>query len=110
MHPPGKCDRGPYDRSFDVAYTTVHTGPVHGGTALNIVPHACTFDFEFRCLPGDDPDVLMREFVNYLRGTLEPEMKAVDAACGFEVQPLSHIGAMDTRLADSRHGTSCGRQ
>ena len=90
-------DRGPYDRSFDVAYTTVHTGPVHGGTALNIVPHACTFDFEFRCLPGDDPDVLMREFVNYLRGTLEPEMKAVDAACGFEVQPLSHIGAMDTR-------------
>jgi acetylornithine deacetylase len=90
-------DQGPYDRSFDIAYTTVHTGPVHGGTALNIVPHACTFDFEFRCLPGDDPDVLLREFMDYVHGTLEPEMKAVDAACGFQVRPLSHIGAMDTR-------------
>ncbi|MDH4149609.1 MAG: M20/M25/M40 family metallo-hydrolase, partial [Betaproteobacteria bacterium] len=26
-------DQGPYDRGFDVAYTTVHTGTIHGGTA-----------------------------------------------------------------------------
>src|SRR5690606_36831554 len=43
-------DRGPYDRSFDVAYTTMHTGVIRGGTALNIMPHDCVFDFEFRNL------------------------------------------------------------
>ena len=51
-------DRGPYDRSFDVPYTTIHTGVIRGGTALNIVPNACAFDFEFRHLPGDDPAAL----------------------------------------------------
>ena len=42
---------GPFDNEFDVAHTTVHTGIVHGGTALNIVPKDCYFDFEFRYLP-----------------------------------------------------------
>src|SRR4051812_43490418 len=30
-------DSGPYDRGFDIAHTTVHTGVMRGGTALNIV-------------------------------------------------------------------------
>ena len=59
-------DRGPYDRGFDVAHTTVHTGVMRGGTALNIVPHECTFDFEFRHLPGDDPEKLFEEFKSYV--------------------------------------------
>ena len=89
-------DQGPYDRSFDVAYTTVHTGLVRGGAALNIVPHECSFDFEFRCLPGDDPDALLREFTDYVRGTLEPEMQAIDPGAGFDIRPLSRIAALDT--------------
>src|SRR6185295_18057236 len=32
---------GPYDRGFDVAHTTVHTGVLEGGTALNVIPHEC---------------------------------------------------------------------
>ena len=43
---------GPFDEDFDVAHSTVHTGTVHGGTALNIVPKDCDFDFEFRYVPG----------------------------------------------------------
>src|SRR6185503_1338239 len=43
-------DGGPFDRGFDVPHTTVHTGVLHGGTALNIVPHDAMFDFEFRHL------------------------------------------------------------
>src|SRR3546814_7120175 len=45
---------GPFDDLFDVAHTTVHTGVVKGGTALNIVPKDCWFDFEFRYLPEQD--------------------------------------------------------
>ncbi|MSQ73832.1 MAG: acetylornithine deacetylase [Betaproteobacteria bacterium] len=88
-------DNGPYDRGFDVAHTTVHTGVLHGGTALNIVPHECSFDFEFRHLPGDDPEKLFEEFKSYVVQTLEPEMRAVFRDAGFDIQLMSQIPAMD---------------
>lgn len=88
-------DSGPYDRAFDVAHTTVHTGVFHGGTALNIVPHECSFDFEFRHLPGDDPEKLFAEFSEYVKQTLEPEMRAVYKNAGFDIQLMSQIPAMD---------------
>ena len=89
-------DQGPYDRGFDIAHTTVHTGVVHGGTALNIVPHQCAFDFEFRHLPGDDPERLLREFKDYVRTRLEPEMRSIHAASGFVIEPISEIPVLNT--------------
>ncbi len=89
-------DRGPYDRGFDVAYTTVHTGIIRGGTALNIVPQDCVFDFEFRNLPGDDPEALRAEFEAHVRTVIEPEMHAVDPRSGFRIEKMSEIPALDT--------------
>lgn len=89
-------DDGPHDHGFDVTHTTVHTGVIRGGTALNIVPHECTFDFELRYLPGEDADQLLREFREYLARELEPEMRALDARAGFEITELSEIPALDT--------------
>jgi acetylornithine deacetylase len=89
-------DHGPYDRSFDIAHTTVHTGVIRGGTALNIVPPECVFEFEFRHLPGDDPEALLREFTEYIGNSLEPEMRAVHAGAGFIIEPLSKIPSLDT--------------
>ncbi|MBX3664912.1 MAG: acetylornithine deacetylase [Burkholderiales bacterium] len=89
-------DRGPYDRGFDIAYTTVHTGVIRGGTALNIVPQDCVFDFEFRNLPGDDPERLRAEFEAHVRAAIEPEMHAVDPRTGFTIEKMSEIPALDT--------------
>jgi acetylornithine deacetylase len=89
-------DQGPFDRSFDVAHTTVHTGVLHGGTALNVIPHECAFDFEFRHLPGDDPERLLHEFREYVSRKLEPEMRAVHPAAGFIIERLSEIPMLDT--------------
>lgn len=89
-------DHGPYDHGFDVAHTTVHTGVIRGGVALNVIPHECTFDFEFRHLPGDDPERLLNEFNDYLRTRLEPEMRAVHAAAGFVIAPISDIPVLDS--------------
>jgi acetylornithine deacetylase len=88
-------DTGPFDRGFDVAYTTVHSGVIRGGTALNVIPHECTFDFEFRHLPGDDPERLLREFKHFVRTRLEPEMCEIHAAAGFVIEPLSVIPVLD---------------
>jgi acetylornithine deacetylase len=89
-------EHGPYDRGFDVAHTTVHVGVIRGGTALNVIPHECCFDFEFRHLPGDDPDRLLHEFREFVSKRLEPEMRAVHAAAGFIIEPLSAIPVLDT--------------
>jgi acetylornithine deacetylase len=88
-------DKGPHDHGFDVPHTTVHTGVVRGGTALNIVPHECSFDFEFRHLPGDDPDALISELEAHIARAIEPEMHAVDPATGFDIAQLSEIPALD---------------
>ena len=89
-------DRGPYDGSFDVAHTTVHTGVIRGGTALNVIPHECAFDFEFRHLPGDDPERLLGEFTDYVRSALEPEMRKVHAEAGFRIEPMSGTPMLET--------------
>jgi len=81
-------DRGPFDAAYEVPYTTVHTGVIRGGTALNIVPRDCRFDFEFRHLPSEDPDVLFAELKRFA-ATLLPEMHAVDATTHIEFDPLS---------------------
>jgi acetylornithine deacetylase len=89
-------DAGPHDHGFDVAHTTVHTGVIRGGTALNIVPGECTFDFEVRHLPGDDPVALLEELQSHIATHIEPEMHAIDSGTGIEIVQLSEIPALDT--------------
>ena len=84
-------DQGPYDEEFNPPYTTVHTGVVRGGTALNIVPLGCTFEYEFRHLPEDDPEALQGELRAHLEEHLLPEMLAVDSTSGFEFESMSQI-------------------
>jgi len=88
-------DQGEYDKAYDVPYTTVHTGVIRGGTALNIVPRDCHFDFEIRYLPFDDPDELFTEVREYSRRFL-PEMHTVDPATYIEFDLLSASPGFDT--------------
>jgi len=88
-------DRGPFDHAYDIAYTTVHTGTIRGGTALNIVPRDCTFEFEIRHLPFDDPDELFREIEAHASTHL-PAMRAVDPDCFIEFDLLSTMPGFDT--------------
>ena len=88
-------ERGGFDAGYDVPYTTVHAGIIRGGTALNIVPRDCHFDFEFRHLPFDDPDSLLAE-VKRFAATLQPEMHAVDPMTHIEFDHLSTLPGFDT--------------
>ncbi len=74
-------ENGPFDPGYDPPYTTVHTGVIAGGTALNIVPRDCSFEFEFRNLPDHDAETLMAEVRGFAQD-LAPEMLAVDPAAG----------------------------
>ncbi len=87
-------DQGPYDSAYDVPYTTVHTGVIHGGTALNIVPRDCWFDFEFRHLPLDNPDELFAEVKGYADRFM-PEMRRIASDTHIEFDTLSATPGFD---------------
>jgi len=88
-------DAGKRDDAYDVPYTTAHVGTIRGGTALNIVPRDCTFDFEIRHLPFDDPDRFIRDVEQFAAGFL-PAMHAVDAGTYIEFDNLSTLPGFDT--------------
>ena len=88
-------ENGRFDRDYDVPYTTVHVGTIKGGTALNIVPRDCDFRFEFRHLPFDDPDLLLREVKAFAERFL-PEMHAVAPDTGITFEELSVSPGYDT--------------
>jgi acetylornithine deacetylase len=74
------------DDLYDVPHSTLSTGMINGGSAINIVPRQCEFVFEFRYLPGIDPAEVMSQIRDYAAGTLEPAMRAVapEARIAFE--------------------------
>jgi acetylornithine deacetylase len=88
-------DTGPRDPGFDVPFTTLQTGTLKGGTAVNIVPRACELEFEFRYLPGADPDALIAEIQSYAKRVLEPEMQRIAPDAGFEFEMQSEIPGLD---------------
>jgi len=89
-------ENGPYEEGFEVTYTTLHTGVINGGTALNIIPNHCEFKFEIRNIPKQDPKPLLDEIIDYARDQLEPEMKAIGPNCGIEFEHVSGYPGMFT--------------
>jgi len=45
---------GPRDSEYEVPYTTLHVGTIHGGAQLNIVPDHCDLELEIRNIAADD--------------------------------------------------------
>jgi acetylornithine deacetylase len=64
------------DQSYSVPHTTFHVGNINGGTALNIVPRQCEFEFEIRNLPQQDLDSLVHEIRHYANDVLLVDMQS----------------------------------
>jgi len=90
---------GPFDSGYDPPYTTVHTGVIDGGTALNIVPALCEFEFEFRNLPNHDVNDLMAELRAFAQ-TMIPEMLEIDEASGIMFAEYNTTAGLDTAPDD----------
>jgi acetylornithine deacetylase len=91
-----KREEGPFEPDYAPPYTTIHTGLIRGGTALNIVPKECSFDFEFRLLPQDDPEAPLRELAAFAEARLLPEMRAVRPETGIRFEEISSFPGLDT--------------
>jgi acetylornithine deacetylase len=87
-------DKGPFDTIFDVPHSTLSTGLIQGGTAINIVPGACEFVFEFRHLASLDVDALVRRIEGFAR-ELEARMRQVNPQTGIEFTPIYEYPGLD---------------
>ncbi len=91
---------GPFNKQFDPPFTTVHTGVIRGGTAVNIVPNTCEFAFEIRNIPEINAEDLANEIRQYAFKTIEPRMKEIDPKAGFEIRSAASVSAFDIDNAD----------
>jgi acetylornithine deacetylase len=78
-----------HDVRFDPPFTTVQTGVISGGKALNIVPADCRFDFEIRALPAQDPRDVADQLQQYAETHVLPIMRAVNAGSDIRFSELS---------------------
>ncbi|SDK62096.1 acetylornithine deacetylase [Pseudomonas delhiensis] len=85
-----------HDPRFDPPYSTVQTGVINGGRALNIVPAECQFDFEVRALPSDDPQQVAEQLRDYAETELLPKMRAVKQEADIRFSELSAYPALAT--------------
>jgi len=84
------------DLRFDPPFSTVQTGVINGGKALNIVPQQCSFDFEVRALPAHDPRQVADALRDYAERSLLPAMQAVSAHSAISISELSSYPGLAT--------------
>ena len=90
-----KQANGPFEDSYDIPYSTVHTGTVQGGTALNIVPNNCSFVFEIRNIAAEDPRELLSQFKAYAEGLIA-EMHKISTDCDIDIAITTEYPGLST--------------
>ncbi|OWT77518.1 acetylornithine deacetylase [Achromobacter sp. HZ28] len=78
--------KGPYDKFYDVPFSTLTTNQIRGGIAVNTIPDACEFTYEFRNLPGMSPGDIQADIQRYVSETLLPRMHAEFPAARVEIE------------------------
>ena len=85
-----------HDARFDPPFSTVQTGVISGGKALNIVPADCRFDFEIRALPAHDPSEVAQSLQAYAEQHVLPRMRAVSEQSEIRFSELSAYPGLAT--------------
>jgi acetylornithine deacetylase len=109
-------ERGDSSGRFDPPYTTVHVGTISGGTARNILSKTCTFHWEFRGLPGLDPQEIPDRLARFADEVALPRLNRfgpfgrIETALevfvpGLAPEPGSEAEKLALRLA-GRNGTA----
>ncbi|MCP4011405.1 MAG: acetylornithine deacetylase [Proteobacteria bacterium] len=88
--------KGPFDERFTPPHSTLHVGKISGGTAVNIIPELCEFEFEIRNIPGQDSRQIANKIEDFAKETLLPDMQAVSSNSDIQWQVLAQFPGLDT--------------
>lgn len=91
------------DQRFDPPFSTLQVGTIIGGSALNIVPQDCSFDFEIRHLPTLSVERLLENVKAYVLEELVSEMRQVSEDSSITFEPLTQYPGLltDTKTSFS---------
>jgi acetylornithine deacetylase len=89
------------DHSYSVPHSTFHVGSIKGGTALNIVPQQCEFEFEIRNLPQQDLAALVHEIKHYANDVLLVDMRSRYPECEIRFDETSYYPGLHTDPASA---------
>jgi acetylornithine deacetylase len=92
---------GPNDNDFDVPFSSMVTTLIKGGNAVNTIPASCEFVFEYRFLPGVDPDEVINQLKSYAQNELLPQMNSPVLKGAIEFELLSAYPGLDAKLSDA---------
>lgn len=85
--------RSENDPRFDPPWSTISVGTIKGGTAPNIVPKTCGFNWQVRSLPTASPEDVPARLARYAEVELLPKMKAVTAEAAIETKTVHSVPA-----------------
>lgn len=98
---------GDKDARYEPPFSTVQTGTISGGAAVNVVPDRCEFDFEIRQLPGGDGTRLISELTAFATQTLLPEMKRTYTDAAIDLQRLVEYPGLRDDASSNALKTLC---
>ena len=91
--------QGPFDHQYDVPFTTIHTGTVQGGSALNIVPNHCELVFEIRNIADENAMDILQQFRDYAR-QLEQQMQQHTDTCAIDTEIITEYPGLNCTDAE----------
>jgi acetylornithine deacetylase len=88
------------DQEFNVPFTTLHVGSIHGGTMLNVIPASCSFEFEIRNVPADDTDAILGD-LRAAAETVAAPYRERFSTCAIDIVVTNQYPALSTNHDDS---------
>ncbi len=88
--------QGPRNAMFEPDHTTITVNHIEGGTALNILARHCTFQWDVRALPEDNPDRYIDRFNAHCREVVLPRLRRIAEDCAIET--VARAGTPALRL------------
>ena len=83
--------RGDPTGRFDPAWSTVHVGVLNGGVARNILARQCSFEWEFRGVPGLDPAEIPERFRRYGEDVVLPMFGGTAHYKGVGIETVNNV-------------------
>lgn len=79
------------DTGFEPPWTTVQVGTIRGGTAVNILPAHCEFQWEYRALPDEDPNLIVDAMQAFIDDEVLPDLREFAPDASVETTPVARV-------------------
>ncbi|MFC4273350.1 acetylornithine deacetylase [Sneathiella chungangensis] len=87
--------RSDADCPFSPPYTTLTCGVVNGGTAGNIIARECSFMWDIRHIPEDDPMMFVNRFIAHCDEEVLPGLRKIAPEASIVTEIRSNVPALN---------------